>query len=380
MSPRVWRLELTVVGNCTYDPFYTLGFDFQCKDMTNFLELGCFENTSAEWMIGVVDRGPRLNPNITSCGWHMNPGPDYQLQLMSGYELANGLAGQILATRVFPIQDLISNRIAMGGSPNFIDVQNPVTNFILVSTPGGFDGALKNTPPVLTECEIHWVVKQLNATVVSGKLIEEAIDTLQFTSNLTSPYAPWNGLNGSSYEATFSMTLPDSHSVTGISSTFGLTNTTAFKVWEAWSLFAPSALVSPVKGAGEPGIKFSWWHRNDDGSGGSLAAVMETLPPILPWDSPNNITQHMEEAVTVMNQILRRTVLSQSHTHNVAVGQAWRYVVLVKINWVCDLLLALECYTHLYSRSGSACPLFYWWVASRSCLLLLFAAHTMKII
>jgi hypothetical protein len=304
--------------------------------MPNFLQLGCYENTSAEWMTGVVDKGPRLNPNMTSCGWHMNPGPEYQQQLMSGYELTkNGSVGQILATRIFPIQDLVSNRIAFGGSPNFKDIQNPVTDFILVSTPGGFDGARRNSTPILTECEIHWVVKQLNATVISGKLTEKVIDTIQFTSNLTDPYAPWNGLNGSSYQATFSMTLLDPHSVTGPLSTFGLGNTTAFKVWEAWTEFAPSALILPVKSNSGPGIKFLWWHQNFDGSGGSFASVLNPLPPVLPWDTPNNVTQHMAEAVTVMNQILRRSVLSQSHTHNVAVGKAWKYVVLVQINWVC---------------------------------------------
>jgi hypothetical protein len=251
-------------GNCTYDPFYTLAFDFQCKPLSKLLEFGC-RNASAEWMIPLVDQGAGKNPTMASCGWYMDPGPEFQLQLMSGYEITdNGTIGAILATRFFPIQDLVSNRLAFGGSPNFKNIQAPVTDFILASTPGGFDGAIKNNTPILTECEIHWVVNLLNATVLAGILEENLIEILQFESNLTGPYAPWDGLDGSDYMANFSMTLRDPHAFTpdGMS-TFGLDNITAFKVFQAWEELAQSALILPINTGGNKdrghGLKMTWW-------------------------------------------------------------------------------------------------------------------------
>lgn len=35
-------------SKCTYEPFHTLAVEFQCQEMTDFLEFGC-RNTSAEW-------------------------------------------------------------------------------------------------------------------------------------------------------------------------------------------------------------------------------------------------------------------------------------------------------------------------------------------
>jgi len=41
----------------------------------------------------------------------------------------------------------------------------------------------------------------------------------------------------------------------------------------------------------------------------------------------------MAEAVTVMNQILRRNILSSRHRQDVAVGKAFKEVVIVNIRW-----------------------------------------------
>jgi hypothetical protein len=263
----------------------------------------------------------------------MDPGPDYQLQIMGGYEImADGTIGEVLVTRFFPVQDMVSNQIFFGGSPNFKDVQNPVADFILASTPGGFDGAIKNNTPVTTECEIHWVVKLLNATVLSGQLTEEVLGTLQFESDLAGPYSPWDGLDSGTYLANFSMTLPDPHSFTEGISTFGLDNITAFKVYQVWVEIAPSTVNLPAQNdplKTGPVLKFYWPSDPTD-----LVKILNPVSPMLPWDAPNNVTQQMAEAVTVMNQVLRRNTLSQRHRHDVAVGHAMRYVVLVEIKWV----------------------------------------------
>jgi hypothetical protein len=72
------------------------------------LQFGC-HNASSIWQISVEDFGPLLNPNATSCGWYIDPGPLETLQLMSGYEImedGSGSIGEILATRLYPVQDI----------------------------------------------------------------------------------------------------------------------------------------------------------------------------------------------------------------------------------------------------------------------------------
>jgi len=120
-----------------------------------------------------------------------------------------------------------------GGSPSFKDIQllSPVADFILASTPGGFDGVLQNNTPVVTECEIHWVVQLVNATVTSGFLTEEIMDTLEFEKgDPNNPWWPWESWNSGTWLANYSMTLDDPHSFTGGKSTFGFNNITAKKV------------------------------------------------------------------------------------------------------------------------------------------------------
>jgi hypothetical protein len=319
-------------SKCTYDPFYTLALDFECTPIPDFLEFGC-RNTSGEWLTTTSYsnfNGTDQIPKVTSCGYYMNV-PNHQAQLMSGYEVeADGSIGEVLSTRIFPLMDIVTNEPYLR-SPNF-DVKTPVVDFILASTPGGFAGARQNSTPVVTECEIHWVVKKLKAEVSLGVLVEEVLETLQFeTVNSDNPYSPWDGLNSPIWLGNFSMDLADPHSPTSLS-TFGLDNTTAKKVWAVWAEIAPSTFNlpadnNPVKTG--PVQKVLWGSQIPD-----LQAVSD---PILPWDTPNNVTQHMADAVKVMNQVIRRNALSQrgseGRARDVAIGHAWIDVRFVKVNW-----------------------------------------------
>ncbi|TID18948.1 putative mannosyl-oligosaccharide glucosidase [Venturia nashicola] len=320
-------------GNCTYDPFHTLALDFQCKEMpSSFLEFGC-QTTSAEWMSTVslteIYKNGNPVPNVTSCGHYMKV-PGHQDQLMSGYQvLPDGSKGEVLSNRFFPIMDIYTNEVYFGGSPNYKGLKNWVADFILVSTPGQFEGARQNNTPVITECEIHWVVKKIKSTVTAGILKEEEVgESLQFESNLDSP---WDVDDPDSYVANFSMTLPDPHSFTGGKSMFGLDNTTAKKIWMVWAEIAPSTAVLPVAIDDSdigPALKFYW-----AADTANVIGVPDRTKPITPWDTPNNVTQHMSDAVTVMNQIVRRNTLSVRRRQDISVGQAWITIVIVDIRW-----------------------------------------------
>ena len=112
---------------------------------------------------------------------------------------------------------------------SFKHVHNPVVDFLLVSTPDGFAGARRNETPVIQECEVHWVVKKLKASVYNGDLTEEALETPQFKNHWPTP---WDEVDWNWYRANFSMTLPDPHSVTGNFSEYRVENTSARRVWQ----------------------------------------------------------------------------------------------------------------------------------------------------
>lgn len=295
-------------SKCSYESFYTLALDFQCANIMNFVDFGC-RSTSAEWLstfytdINITNSD--LRPKIESCGWHMKV-PNHDSQLMSGYEVqSDGSLGEVLSTRMFPLMDVRTNE------PYFrsidFSVKSQVVDFILATTPGGFDGARSNNTPVVTECEVHWVVQKLKAEVSLGVLSEEVLETLEFEVDETNkPFSPWDGFNSYTWseDSNYSMLLNDSHSPSGLS-TFGLDNTTAKKVWEVWAEIAPSTFNLPaVDNPFKTGPIQIVMH--GDGSP-VLRAVSD---PRLPWETPNNVSQHMADIVKVMNQVVRRNAMS----------------------------------------------------------------------
>jgi len=201
-----------------------------------------------------------------------------------------------------------------------------LVDFILASTPGGFDGAVANATPTVTECEVHWVVNLLNATVSGGILKEETLKTLEFPSDLSNP---WDPTNSNVYLANFSMVLPDPHSFTGLTSDFGMDNVTARKNWQVFAEFMPSTLLrpssqNPVQTG--PVLKWSWL---------TVPTWLLTIPSgTLIWEAPANVSELLGVAINTMNQIARRNPNSASGTHNVAEGTAFKTVVLVDIRWV----------------------------------------------
>jgi len=112
-------------------------------------------------------------------------------------------------------------------------------------------------------------------------------------------------------------------------------NTTSFKVWEVWQEIAPSTFTLPVyqnpavpvDGVPQSGPVFKfWWF-------GFPPRVAQMYNLNSPWAPPNNVSQHMTNVVTVMNQVLRRNSLSMGRRDDAAVGKAYIYMVLVEIRW-----------------------------------------------
>jgi hypothetical protein len=257
-GPRAWTAVRLLHRQLYIGPFHTLAVDFQCTELPHILDFGC-KNTSAEWLTTVAYQGPDKNPNVTSCGYYMQLPNGGLPQLMSGYEiLADGTIGEVMSTRFFSLSDIWTNQLFFNGSISYPEVRHLILDFVLASTPGGFDGATQNNTPTVTECELHWVVKKLRSVVTNGRLLGDTLETLEFPSDINTT---WDPSDSDVYRVNFSMTLQDPHSLTGETSVYGMSNITARQVWQAWAVIAPSTFnrpsaTNPVKS--RPVMKLTW--------------------------------------------------------------------------------------------------------------------------
>lgn len=187
-------------------------------------------------------------------------------------------------------------------------------------------GALRNNTPVIHECEIHWVINEIFTYITHGTPVEQVLSTKQFKNYRDNP---WDPNNPNVYQANFSMTLPDTHALTEDTSTFGLSNSTARKVWQSWAEFAPSAFIRPASNnlvTAEKVLKMSWL----SGAPPHNSIITKDL---LPWDAPNNVTNHMAQAILAMNTVMRNNVLSSANRKDAAYGRSYRYVTVVDVRW-----------------------------------------------
>lgn len=76
-----------------------------------------------------------------------------------------------------------------------------------------------------------------------------------------------------------------------------------------------------------PGHPFAVW------LSGSPAHNAVVKTETLPWDTPHNVSAHMTMAVTGINQVMRRNTLSATSRYDLAVGLAWKNVVIVRLRW-----------------------------------------------
>lgn len=183
---------------------------------------------------------------------------------------------------------------------------------------------LPSDTPVVTECAIYWVVNLVNATVSSGQLTEDVSKNQHLESTSDNP---WVLENPGIYRAKYTMDLSDPPASDNLT-TFELDNTTACKVYSIWSELAAITFNLPaddntVKSG--PVLKVLRWQ--------DPPILLKVLTPNLPWDTPNNVTAHMAEIVTVINQVVRRNTLSARHRHDVSVGIAWIYLQFVEVHW-----------------------------------------------
>ena len=307
-------------GNCTFAPFHTLGVDYQCEPLPlDLLSLDC-RNTSAEWHSTIAYNDSM--PNMTSCGYYLDV-PGHVSQLVSGYEVLNGTIAETLAARVIALSDAYTNELYFNGSISFQNVTGRIIDFIMATTPESFHGARTNGTPTLEECEVHWVVKEKEATVLNGNLQEHTRRTMFFPSS----DVYWDPMDPNVYTFSPSMTLHAPGNALD-QWDYGASNITARKIWQAWSLLAPSSLLrtssrSPVP---DQAVYKAVWLQDPP-------RLVQLLKPSMPWEYPGNVSTHMARLVSTVDQVIRRNVLSETGQRDVAIGQVYRNAVMVRVNW-----------------------------------------------
>jgi len=256
--------------------------------------------------------------------------PDYGLQLMSGYEASlNGTKGDLLATRIFGLTDVVTNAQYFNSSILFNHVQSKIVDFVITSTPDGFNGVRANRTPVIEECEIHWVVQRIASEMRSGKLIERTINSVPFAENSTSH---WDSLDENWYTLRPTLTLPDPHSPSpdGMSE-YWVDNTTARKVWQTLAQVVPSVYLQPGGTSEISGLNvMKLAYLNAEASSPHVAT---DIGPLLPWDTPNNVSAYLSEITRTMNHVIRNNAASVRGQGDVVHGHVFRNTVLVRVNW-----------------------------------------------
>jgi hypothetical protein len=302
--------------------------DFECKPLpADLLQYGC-RAMSNEWQ-SIIPDGYGFERNVSSCG-HFIEIPGAGSQLMSGYEVTPGdQIDELLATRIFSLMNVFTNQPYLNGSISFPLVRSRIIDFIVASTPDGFDGVRANQTPVLTECEVHWAVKLIQSEITNGVLRERTLRTLPFENE---PAKHWDSEDSNLYRLQPELDLPDPHNPSQ-SLSFSVQNITARKVWQTWAQLAPSSLIenrSLSIGASSGYGHFMKLVPLAADSGAPHMAEVERLEDF-PWQASRNISSHMSGIVQSMNQVIRNKAFSGGEDY--VLGQTWRNTVIVDVDW-----------------------------------------------
>lgn len=157
-------------SNCTWEPYQTLGFCSECKDVADMLEFGCYQ-TLLDW---VQNSTSWVTPEMgTMCGWFFNATGERPV-LMSGYQVdpATNETGEILTTRSMPLITHLNRRALFGGSIKFKHVRNPISDFVVVTPTDGLedgktpDSIFQHRRPRAQECILSMCVKTVQSSTL----------------------------------------------------------------------------------------------------------------------------------------------------------------------------------------------------------------------
>lgn len=317
-------------SNCTWEPFESLSACSQCIDISSTLLWDC-DTGPAEWVSNATLGGDAY-PNVTSCGYSIDPDGKSRI-FLSGYVLNDdGTLGEALSTRLFSLVNpdpSLRTPIFNNGSLNFQHIPNPIADFFVAGTSQGETGVYKNVTPVVHECNVHWCVKSLQTAYYWGHPQENTTNIMQLESNRDYPWKNFNqsGILVPKYTTNFSLTLPSRPQPDLANNTFNVINQTMLETILAFDEILPS-YVTTENSTSTP--KFRWLNAGQ--MFGGPATVVDMPADSNPWLPPNNITQQLELIVDTMTTVMRNTPNTTNQLQLVQ-GIAWDQKTFIHIRW-----------------------------------------------
>ncbi|KAF2248015.1 hypothetical protein BU26DRAFT_428431 [Trematosphaeria pertusa] len=306
-------------SNCTWPPYQTLGICSACEDVSSILTHACLAST-IDWTANLTGTGTESTyPNGTMCGYFINATSDH-LVFMSGYNTDSNVlyAGEALLMRALPLVTNPDKRPLFGGSIHFKNIRNPISDFIIVSAPGGPESVYRNETPVAKECVVSWCVKTLKSSYFWGSYEEEVIDTFLNTTALGAPF-PWvTSLYESPELHGTDITYLENVTIDVSSLHYGTSNESHSHVISLFDDFLPS-FTTVANTSAEQLTRFRFYS----------AKNFRRILDVNPWLPPNNITHHMERLATAMTNVIRSSTSSNKEVF----GDAYGIEVYVKVQW-----------------------------------------------
>jgi hypothetical protein len=246
--------------------------------------------------------------------------------LLSGYEtLPGNNVGSILIARHVQLTDPFTEQFMVpGGSINFKNINNPLTDFIIANTPGGKDAVLNGVPPVVQECVLNWCVQKVNASYGNGGYTENILEQQQLnTNNVGNPWA-FDPVKGPTYFPYFTLIEP------GLTDgkvplTFGVNNDTTRAIIQGMQDFT-TASWAILNNATEKSVevKYQWEFQHF----GLLPIQYATKD--VPWDT-ESIPDIMSGLATSLTNLIRQSNLNDTGSIATVAGAAYSSEVHVEL-------------------------------------------------
>lgn len=318
-------------SNCTWESYETLAVCSECVDVVDMLEFDC-RPARLDWIRNATSFNGFKNG--TMCGWFLNAvnsTAGANTTLMLGYEVdpTTNQTGEVLTTRALPLITNINRRRIFGGSINFKNIRNPISDFIIVSTTGKADeesvlrSIFQHEKPRALECVLSFCVKTIDSTydeamyteVVKNRFINTTAGPFPWTLTPPANASDPNALGTVSYLQNITV---DPHASNGQvnTSSFGLGNDTAVNIVTIFDEFLPSFYTRPKNSS-------SIWLKHE---------TYKTIPTLRensvnPWAAPNNLTLHLENLATDMTNRLR------NWGNDTALGKAYSEETFIEVRW-----------------------------------------------
>ncbi|KAF2101111.1 hypothetical protein NA57DRAFT_36221 [Rhizodiscina lignyota] len=342
-------------GNCQFPAFETLGVCSECADISDLLSFRCMP-TPVNWKSSVVDYSQEWAANTTTnvnkkvpapetCGFFLN-GTSASPVLVSGYENSANESEVLVGRTLVLNAPYVGNTCHYDGSMHFKDIPLALLDVMIIATPGGYDGVKTNTRPLAQECNLHWCVKKVQASVLNGEYNESVVAKYDNRTKMSSP--EWHVKDMDDGSPDYYIYDVPSIRPPGSNTTFGpSSNDTQFdEIIVFWSSPLQAFTTSKARNS-TPTVRYE-----DDPVGPPDLVQL----PSNPWLTGNNWTAQLDRIAGVMTNVMR----SSSYGTEMVEGIALSPQTYVHIRWVWFSLplvllfssLAFLVAAILHSRSG----------------------------